>query len=116
MLLYKARGKGAQSADFLQWDFQGVLHEESRWGTEVCECSSMIPLLNPSVGDTSYVLHYGAMTSHDVDGRVSLSPIFVGSFDGKKFTPMFEQMLDFTSDSYAYLVCFEYFLLKASPL
>lgn len=37
--------------------------------------------------------------------QTKFESLFVGNFDGQKFTPLFEQMIDFATGSFAYTVC-----------
>ncbi|TCT45054.1 GH32 C-terminal domain-containing protein [Martelella mediterranea] len=96
------------------WEFVDVLHSENRFNTQVIECPCLLPLDGPA-GDptTRWVLICGLMHSHHEEtGRKNLSLATVGHFDGKSFTPEFEQELDFIVDNYA----FQAFLDSGTPV
>ncbi|KAL3074163.1 hypothetical protein niasHS_014993 [Heterodera schachtii] len=84
------------------WEFKGILHKDNRWHNAVCECSGLIPLGDPHSMHTLWAFVYSMSNSVDEDGRQFLNPVIVGNFNGRKFTPLFEQMLDFATGSYAY--------------
>ena len=80
------------------WRFVGIVHREDRFGMTAAECPCMIPL-----GDDRWALVFGLLTSRDpATGRRNLTSVVVGRFDGRAFTPEFEQELDFGSDAYAF--------------
>uniref|UniRef100_A0A183BI19 beta-fructofuranosidase n=1 Tax=Globodera pallida TaxID=36090 RepID=A0A183BI19_GLOPA len=62
----------------------------------------LIPLGDPHSSKTFWALIYSMSNSIDEDGRQNLNPVIVGNFDGEKFKPRFEQMLDFAAGSYAF--------------
>ncbi|TPW30919.1 glycoside hydrolase family 32 protein [Martelella alba] len=110
VLLYETADVTAASG----WEFVSILHSDSRFNTQVIECPCLLPLDGPA-GDpaTHWVLIAGLMHSHDaVTGRKNLTSATVGHFDGKQFTPDFEQELDFIADNYA----FQAFLDHGTPV
>ena len=110
VLLYQTADLTAASG----WEFVEILHREGRFNTQVVECPCLLPLDGPA-GDpqTHWVLVCGLMHSHHEEtGRKNLTMATVGHFDGKHFTPQFEQELDFATDNYA----FQAFLDQGRPV
>lgn len=92
------------------WQFQSVLHRESRFGAIPAECPSLIAL--DGEGDGLWTLCVGYIGSHDeASGRRNLSLLTTGRFDGAAFTPVAERELDFGTDCYA----FQLFRSAAGP-
>jgi beta-fructofuranosidase len=88
----------------LGWTFCGVLHREERFGMTAAECPCLLPLDGPAEDPvTRWTLFFGLLTSRDAaTGRRNMTLAAVGRFDGRTFTPEFEQELDFGTDAYAF--------------
>lgn len=86
------------------WTFRGVLHREERFGMTAAECPCFLPVDGPAEDPaTRWALFFGLLTSRDpTTGRRNLTFATVGRFDGRVFTPEFEQELDFGTDAYAF--------------
>ena len=94
ILLYETDDKDGAGG----WRFVDVLHRERRIAGAPCECPTFLPL-----PDGRWVLIYGTIRGTQAEtGRVNLSFAIVGQFDGRKFTPEFDQELDFGTDAYAF--------------
>ena len=79
--------------------------------------------LNPSLGivpiggdprdpNTLWALIYAQLDSTDPrTGRRDMTPVIVGTFDGFRFQPLFEQEMDFGTHAYAFQVLMPKYLL-----
>ncbi|OQP87230.1 beta-fructofuranosidase [Rhizobium rhizosphaerae] len=85
------------------WRYVGLLHRENRFGMTAAECPCILPLGAPEDPKTRWALIFALLTSRCPDtGRRNLTIATVGRFDGARFTPEFEQELDFGTDAYAF--------------
>ncbi|RWC92567.1 MAG: glycoside hydrolase family 32 protein [Mesorhizobium sp.] len=85
------------------WHFVGILSRENRFGMKAAECPCLVPLGHAGHSETRWALIVGLLTSRCAEtGRRNLTTATVGRFDGRNFTPEFEQELDFGTDAYAF--------------
>ena len=83
------------------WRFVGPIHAEPCAPTLPVECPCMVPLAGE--GEGLHVLIFGLIGYRDQPTRRrNLSFALIGRFDGKSFTPMLRQELDFVADAYAF--------------
>ena len=100
VLLYDSAD--GQTAD--GWQLVGRLLEDGTHGASPAECPCMIQV--PDADDAEYsrwVLIYAVLTSRDTaTARRNLTYAVIGDFDGRTFTPIRTQELDFATDCYAF--------------
>lgn len=88
------------------WQFNGVLHRESRFGDVPAECPVFLPLGPADDPQTVWVLIFGLLRSHfPQSDQYNITLALTGRFDGGAFTPLAERMLDFGPDAYAFQAC-----------
>lgn len=99
VLLYETQDPVGASG----WTYRGILHRENRFGMTAAECPCLLPLGPAEEPETRWALIFALLTSRCPEtGRRNLTIATVGRFDGGRFTPDFEQELDFGTDAYAF--------------
>jgi beta-fructofuranosidase len=97
VLLYRSRAPDA-AAD---WRLHGVLWRTEAFETGPCECPCLVRLRGE--GDGLWALTVGLLRSHDAaTGRRNLGVAVVGRFDGERFEPVQQRVLDDGTDCYAF--------------
>ena len=85
------------------WHFLNILFRDDRMGMTVAECSGLLPIGDPRDPNTLWALIYAQLDSTDPrTGRRDITPAIVGTFDGFRFRPLFEQEMDFGTHAYAF--------------
>jgi beta-fructofuranosidase len=85
------------------WSFHSVLHQDRRSGTRCVECACLVPLNGTPRDAGHWALIYGQLKRTDYSaGPRHPTLAIVGTFDGDRFTPIFEQSLDFAAGSYGF--------------
>ncbi|MFT3850169.1 MAG: GH32 C-terminal domain-containing protein [Propionivibrio sp.] len=86
------------------WQLVGRLFEDDLHGAAPAECPCMIEVPDADHPERSrWVLIYAVLTSRDkATARRNLTYAVVGDFDGRQFTPIKTQELDFATDCYAF--------------
>ncbi len=97
VLLYESE----DAAGVTGWRFVGVIHEEPTTQKLPAECPCMVALDGEGAG--LHVLILGLLGSRDeVSRRRNVTVAMVGRFDGKSFTPIAREELDYGTDAYAF--------------
>ena len=83
------------------WRFAGVVHREPTTQNLPAECPCMVAL--DGEGEGLHVLIFGLLGSRDeISRRRNITLALVGRFDGRIFTPIAREELDYGTDCYAF--------------